>query len=193
MTLIPSLPWSPAGLRVARQCTYLSHTHTHRKLVIWSSTPSEHRLTHPLGICMCKNTYKHTRIPASNMCQERSQPADRLKLRHRHSWLMPALVYTHMHVCGHTMHMSVCSVCVHVCCVCALCARACTIVCVYMHTRTILVYTVKSSPTMCPAGGTGQENHISGIPGLPALSGLLLPVSALRQPQEVSVSLAAKF
>lgn len=60
-----------------------------------------------------------------------------------------------------------------------MCMHAYTTARVCMHTYTLLLYTVKSSPTMCLAGGTGHENLSSGISGLPAPAGFRLPVSAL--------------
>ena len=57
-------------------------------------------------------------------------------------------------------------------------ARVCT------HTYPLLLYTVKSSPTVCLAGGTGRENPSFGTSGLPALSGFPLPASALKQATE---------
>ena len=48
---------------------------------------------------------------------------------------------------------------------------ACTCMRAHTYTHTILPYTVRSSPTMCLAGGTGHENHSFGISGLPVLFG----------------------
>lgn len=148
---------------------------------------------------MCKHTHGHPCFPASHLGQEHSHPDSGTDTdisrdtQTLHSCLTPGhAMHIYMCVHAHTVH-----ICVHTLYSCMHahipypCLYTCIHVCVCTHT--VLTYPVKSRPTMCLAGGTGCVNHVFGISGLPALSGFLLPISALRWPQEVLVSLAAKF
>lgn len=193
MTLIPSLPSSPARPQ-GGSAVHKSHTHTHRGSLCSCPLCIQNTGSLRSWAHVCVRTHISTQefLLLTGARAAHSQQTNSGTDTGSLASCLP--LHTHVDTCACTCCTRVCALCMYVVHVClCTCACACTIAQVCMHTHTKLIYTVKSSPTMCLAGGTGQENHIFGISGLPALSGLLLPVSALRQPQEVSVSLAAKF